>query len=249
MKIELHKDKEGLENKKVEFVCDGGIHPKLDEYEFTKCFNKHSFTYVVAPPQSGKSNLLNNIFRNKKMFRKCFHHIFYFCPSSSSLKDDIFGKLPDDQRFMELNEDSLHEVRNKIEGYEKSEKSCIVIDDCASALKDKDLLRDFQRLIFNRRHIGGGVSVIIISQVYNVLPLQLRKMVNNLIVLNPRLKEFGVMNDEYFNLDPKNVKRVKEFFFDKKYNFMMYCPDENRYFKNFDPATLSEDEDPHPEHI
>lgn len=242
MKLELIKEKEGLEVKKIQFMCDGGIHDKLDEYEFTKQFNKHSFTYIVAPPQSGKSNLLNNLFRNKKMLRKCFHHIFYFCPSSSSLKDDIFNKLPEDQRFMELNEENLNEVRNRIEGFEKGDKSCIVIDDCASALKgngSKQLMLDFMRLIFNRRHLY--TSVIIISQVYNCLELKLRKMVNNLIVLNPRLKEFNLMNEEYFNLDPKNVKKLKEYFFDAKYNFMMYCPDENIYFKNFDKVIIDEE--------
>jgi hypothetical protein len=69
-------------------------------------------------------------------------------------------------------------------------------------------------------------------------------MVNNLIVLNPRLKEFSLMNDEYFNLDPKNVKKLKEFFFDKPYQFLMYCPDENKYFKNFDPVIVDEDGPP-----
>jgi hypothetical protein len=72
-------------------------------------------------------------------------------------------------------------------------------------------------------------------------------MVNNLIVLNPRLKEFALMNDEFFNLDPKHIKKVKDFFFDKKYQFMLFCADENRYFKNFDPVTVDEEEDPQPE--
>jgi hypothetical protein len=239
MKIELQKEKDGLEIKKIEFVCDGGLHDKLNEYEFTKCFNKHSFTYIVAPPQSGKSNLTQNLFKNKNMLRKCFNKIYYFSPSSSSLKDDVFNKLPEEQRYTELTQANLDEVRSQIEGFEKGDKSCIVLDDCASALKDKELLRDFQRLIFNRRHIY--TSVIIISQVYNILPLQLRKMVNNLIILAPRLKEFTLMNDEYFNLDVKNIKEVKAFFFDKKYNFLMYCPDENIYFKNFDKVNIQEE--------
>ncbi len=241
MKIQEIKENNDLQVKKIDFVCDGGLHDKLNNYDFTKQFNKHSFTYTVAPPQSGKSNLLQNLFKNNKMLKKCFHHIFYVCPSSSSLKDDIFNKLPDNQRFLELNKETLGTIKNMCESYEKDEKACIVLDDVASALKNVELLKDFQRLIFNRRHIGGGVSVIVISQVYNVLPLQLRKMVNNLIILNPRMKEFNLMNDEYFNLDHKNVKKIKEFFFDAKYNFMMYCPDENTYYKNFNKVIVDED--------
>jgi hypothetical protein len=241
MKIEEVKGNNDLEVKKIDFVCDGGLHDKLNNYDFTKQLNKHSFTYIVAPPSSGKSNLIQNLFKNQKMLKKCFHHIMYVCPSSSSLKDDIFNKLPENQRFMELNEETLGTIRNMCENYNKEEKSCIVLDDVACSLKNKELLKDFQRLIFNRRHIGGGVSVIVISQVYNVLPLQLRKMVNNLIILNPRMKEFNLMNDEYFNLDQKNVKKIKDFFFDKKYNFLMYCPDDNMYFKNFNKVIIDED--------
>lgn len=242
MKIEEIKGNNDLQVKKIDFVCDGGLHEKLNNYDFTKQFNKHSFTYIVAPPQSGKSNLIQNLFKQKQLLKKCFHHIFYVCPSSSSLKDDIFNKLPENQRFLELNKETLESIRNSCESYDKDEKSCIVLDDVASALKNIELLKDFQRLIFNRRHIGGGVSILVISQVYNVLPLQLRKMVNNLIILNPRMKEFNLMNDEYFNLDHKNVKKIKEFFFDAKYNFMMYCPDENIYFKNFNKVIVDEDD-------
>lgn len=241
MKIEEIKGNNDLKVKKINFICDNGIHDKLNNYDFTKQFNKHSFTYIVAPPQSGKSNLIQNLFKQKQLLKKCFHHIFYVCPSSSSLKDDIFNKIHENQRFAELNKETLESIKNSCESYDKDEKSCIVLDDVASSLKNIELLKDFQRLIFNRRHIGGGVSVIVISQVYNVLPLQLRKMVNNLIILNPRMKEFTLMNDEYFNLDNKNVKKIKEFFFDTKYNFLMYCPDENIYFKNFNKVIVDED--------
>lgn len=241
MKIQEIKGNNDLHVKKIDFVCDGGIHEKLNNYDFTKCFNKHSFTYIVAPPQSGKSNLLQNVFSNKLLLKKCYHKIMYISPSSSSLKDDIFNKIPENQRFVELNKETLGTIRNMCESYDKDIKCCIVLDDVASALKNIELLKDFQRLIFNRRHIAGGVSIFVISQVYNVLPLQLRKMVNNLIILNPRMKEFNLMNDEYFNLDHKNVKKIKEFFFDAKYNFLMYCPDENIYFKNFNKVIVDED--------
>lgn len=242
MKIQEIKGNNDLQVKKIDFVCDGGIHEKLNNYDFTKQFNKHSFTYIVAPPQSGKSNLIQNLFKQKQLLKKCYHHIFYVCPSSSSLKDDVFNKLPENQRFLELNLETLESIKNRCESYDKDEKAIIVLDDVAKELKNIDLYKLFLRIIANRRHIGGGVSIIVISQVYNLLPLVLRKMVNNLIILNPRMKEFTLMNDEYFNLDHKNIKKIKEFFFDAKYNFMMYCPDENIYFKNFNKVIVDEDD-------
>jgi len=239
MKIEEIKGNNDLEIKKIDFVCDGGIHEKLNNYDFTKQFNKHSFTYIVAPPASGKSNFTQNLFKQKKLLKKCYHHLYIFDASSSSLKDNIFNKLPDNQKFTELNEENLNLVRNTIENYPKDENTLILIDDCASALKNKSLYTDFLRLIANRRHIQ--CSVIVISQVYNLLPLPLRKLVNNLIILNPRMKEFNLMNEEYFNLEQKNIKKIKDFFFNVKYNFLMYCPDENIYFKNFNKVIIDED--------
>lgn len=244
MKINLIKDKEGLEIKKIDFVCDSGLHDKLNEYEYTKSCNTHRFYYIVAPPASGKSSLVQNFFSNKKFMKKVFNHIYYFSPSSSSLKDDIFNKLPDYKRFSELNKENLTSVLNTICALDKNEKSMIVFDDVISAFKgNKELLTDFQKMILNRRHCGGGISIMVISQVYNLLPLQLRKAVTHLILLNPRTRELNLVNEEYFNLDPKNVKKIKNFFFDKKYNFLTYLPDENIYFKNFDKVKVEEDSD------
>jgi hypothetical protein len=244
MRLEVKEEPEKVKIQKIEFICDGGIHPKLDKYEFSRHgFNKHSFSFVVGRPQSGKSNWTQNMFKNKTLLRKCFHNIFYVCPSSSSLKDDIFNKLPEDKRFMELNEETLQSILARCEASEKDEKNMIVIDDCASALKDHNLLKAFQRLIFNRRHVGGGVSVIIIAQNFNLLPLQLRKVINNLILFKPTFNEFELINDELLNLPKKELKKVMNFFFDERFNFMMVNLDTGKYFKNFDPVELHEDAD------
>lgn len=247
MKIQLIEEKDKPAIKKIEFVCDGGIHPKLDKYDFTKHgLNKHSFTYIVGRPQSGKSNLTQNLFKNKSLLKKCFHNIFYISPSSSSLKDDVFNKLPDDKRFMELTEETLTSILSRCESSEKDEKNMIVIDDCASSLKDGNLLKMFQRLVFNRRHIGGGVSIIIISQNFNLLPLQLRRLINNLILFKPSFEEMTLINEQILNQPKKEVKKLMNFFFDEKYNFMMINLDSGKYYKNFDSVIIhdsdSEDE-------
>lgn len=243
MKLTLQEENNKPSIQKIDFICDGGIHPKLDKYDYTKTlFQKHSFTYIVGRPQSGKSNLLQNFFKKRDMLRKCFHNVFYVCPSSSSLKDDVFNKLPNDKRYPDLTEESLSAILSICEASEKDEKNMIVIDDCASSLKDNSLRTMFLRLILNRRHIGGGVSVIIVSQSYNLLPLQLRKMLNTLILFKPTFEEFTLVNDEIFYQDKKNLKKMMEFFFDEKYKFITYNLDTGRYYKNFDPVIIEEDE-------
>ena len=99
----------------------------------------------------------------------------------------------------------------------------------------------FLRLILNRRHIGGGVSVIIVSQSYNLLPLQLRKMINSLILFKPTYEEMNLINDEILYNDKKEVKKLMEFFFDEKYKFLTYNLESGKYYKNFDRVTIEEE--------
>ena len=133
MRLTLTEEENKPSIQKIDFICDGGIHPKLDKYDYTKTlFQKHSFTYIIGRPQSGKSNLLQNFFKKRDMLRKCYHNVFYVCPSSSSLKDDVFNKLPDEKRFTDLTEESLSSILNVCEASTKEEKNMIVIDDCAA---------------------------------------------------------------------------------------------------------------------
>lgn len=242
MRLTLTEEENKPSIQKIDFICDGGIHPKLDKYDYTKTlFQKHSFTYIIGRPQSGKSNLLQNFFKKRDMLRKCYHNVFYVCPSSSSLKDDVFNKLPDEKRFTDLNEESLSSILNVCEASTKEEKNMIVIDDCAASLKDNNLRTMFLRLILNRRHIGGGVSVIIVSQSYNLLPLQLRKMINSLLLFKPTYEEMNLINDEILYNDKKEVKKLMEFFFDEKYKFLTYNLESGKYYKNFDRVTIEEE--------
>ncbi len=242
MRLTINEEENKPSIQKIDFICDGGINPKLDKYDYTKTlFQKHSFTYIVGRPQSGKSNLLQNFFKKRDMLRKCFHNVFYVCPSSSSLKDDIFNKLPEEKRFADLTQESLGSILNVCEASTKEEKNMIVIDDCAASLKDNDLRNMFLRLILNRRHIGGGVSVIIVSQSYNLLPLQLRKMLNTLILFKPTYEEMNLINEEIFYQDRKYSKKMMEFFFDQRYNFLTYNLDSGKYYKNFDGVTIEEE--------
>lgn len=242
MKIQLIEEPNKPAIKKIEFICDGGIHPKLEKGEFTRIgLNKHSFTYIVGRPQSGKSNLVQNFFKCKELLRKCFHNVFYISPSSSSLKDDVFNVLDDSKRFTDLNAESLEAILNKCESTEKTEKNMIVIDDCAASLKNHDLEKMFSRLVLNRRHTGGGVSIIIISQSYNLLPLTLRKMLDNLILFKPTFDEFELINEELLRINRKELKKVYKFFFDEKYKFLMYNVEHGKYFKNFDKVEFDDE--------
>ena len=82
--------------------CDNGLHKKLDEYDLTRFMNGHHTNLFIGKPRSGKTSLLYSLFKSKKLFKKVFQKIYLFQPSASrsSMTDNIFSVLPEEQIFI-----------------------------------------------------------------------------------------------------------------------------------------------------
>jgi hypothetical protein len=90
------------------------------------------------------------------------------------MSDDIFGSLPEDQLFDDLNIDNLSVDLD--EG-----NNCLIIDDCTASLKDNEIQKQFKQLVYNRRH--NHLSIFLLVQSYNSIPLNIRKTINNILIL------------------------------------------------------------------
>ena len=119
-----------------EMVCDKKIHPKLDDYDLTKFLNCHSTNLIIGKPQSGKTNLLYQLFKSKHLLKNCYDKIFLFQPAQSraSMKDKLFDKIPDDQKFEELSIENLDYVDNNLD----EGNNCLIFDDMTAYLKDNE---------------------------------------------------------------------------------------------------------------
>ena len=53
MSITLKKN-ESPELTPAQMVCDGGLHPKLNNYDLTKFLNSHETNLMIGRPASGK---------------------------------------------------------------------------------------------------------------------------------------------------------------------------------------------------
>ena len=137
---------------------------------------------MVAKPGSGKSTLLENLLTRKEYYRRKFDNIYAFIPSNS------FASLPEksllkkhDKVYDNLNIETLDKIMQKIyKSAADEENSLLVIDDQLHALKDVELLRQLEMIFSNRRHLR--TSTIISTQVWNSLPLILRKVLSHAIV-------------------------------------------------------------------
>jgi GTPase SAR1 family protein len=194
------------------------------------------FMLLVGKPGSGKTSWWVSMITKKKKntFYKKFHKVYIFSNSFKTISEDI---QLDKSRIY----DGISELPDVIEKIKKTddEKTLIIIDDCVSDIKDVEYM---QKLIYNRRHTGGGVSLIITTQVYNKLPLNLRKCASDLVFwATSNKQEYISIYKDYINLTFENWVKLLKYVFDKNpHNFLYFKESNKAYFKNFNLLVFEE---------
>ena len=222
-------------------LCDDGLHEKLNKYDLTKFINRHSANLLVGKAGSGKTSLLFSLFKSPKLLRKVFHNIFLFQPhaSAGSIKDNIFDKIPDEQRFDELTEENLDYVVEFCKEEDKRYNNVIIFDDMTAYLKDRDIQRKLKELIFNRRHYR--TSIYFLVQSYISVPLQVRKAFNNLWIFKVSKNELKTIFDEVVEQKKELVDDLVKCVFDAPHQYLFINTDTQRLFKGFDELIILEE--------
>ena len=73
------------------------------------------------------------------------------------------------------------------EDAEEKYNSLLILDDVTTSLKDKGLQHLLKQTIFNRRHYR--LSIMILVQIYNAMPISIRKTLSHLSSYKPRNKK------------------------------------------------------------
>jgi AAA15 family ATPase/GTPase len=224
-------------------VCDGDLSDDLNKYELTKFLNKHSMNLIIGRPGSGKSSLLWSLFKStgkNKILKGVYSSIYVFQPAQSqqSMKDNIFSVLPDDQKFNELTYDDLNYVSERIKAdSEQGFTSCIIFDDMGAYLKNKDTLKLFKELAFNRRHLK--LSMFFLVQTWYSVLKDIRRLWSNIFVFKVSKDELKNIFDEVVEEKKEIASEVSKTVYDKPYNYLFINIDSGRLFKNFDELIIS----------
>ena len=240
IKIKVN-DKPDLQH--CEMNCDKGLHKKLNEYELSKFLNAHATNLFIGRPGSGKTSLLYSLFKSKELFAKVFHNIFLFQPSHSraSMKDKLFDKLPTDQKYDELNYDTLSEVMDIIKAEDSKYNNCIIIDDMTAHLKNNDTFKLFKELVNNRRHLR--TSIFFLVQTYHSIPKEIRRLFSNVFVFRVSKNELETIFGELVEKHKDCVLQISKVVFDEPYNFLYINTETQRLFKNWDELQFNDDEE------
>lgn len=214
MKIEV-LEKPNL--KKVKMNCDDCIDEKLKKYPMCNdLWSNTSFNVILGKMGQGKTSLVTNLI--KTVFKKCFHHVIVFIPSTSreSIENDIYGKqLPESDLYDDLTEETLAEVMDKLEeNSSNGEFTLLLIDDFQAALKNPNIINILQKIVTRMRHLR--TSIFILQQNFQKLSKFLRELVTNVITFNVGKSQLDKLFDEVVQLDKNKYQNLIDLAFQNK---------------------------------
>lgn len=223
-------------------LCDEVLHEKLNNYDLTKFMNSHETNLFIGKPKSGKTSLLYSFFKSPKLFRKVFHNIFLFQPSHSraSMKDQLFEKIPDDQKYEELNEENLNLVMDIIKCEDKKYNNCIIFDDMTAYLKNPETLKIFKELIYNRRHYR--TSIFFLVQTWYSVHKDIRKLFSNVFIFRVNKEEMRSIFEEVIEGKDKYRDEICKLVYNEPFKYLFVNLNSQRFFDGFNELLIDEDE-------
>jgi len=239
MKIELKKNNSPA-IQKIKFSCDEPLSNKLNQYELAKeHLNCYNTTLFVGTQGSGKTSLLINFVN--KLYKKVFDKIYVFMPESSrkSLNPNIFEKLPEDQCFEELNEESINKIYEDVKILSKDDKKTLIIyDDVQKALKNKNVLLALKNIIANQRHLH--VVNIILCQNYFALHRSLREIVNNVILFKLGKIQTEKVFNECVEGQRDKFEEIRKVVYNEKHNWLFINIGTQKLYRMFDELIVED---------
>jgi hypothetical protein len=153
------------------------------------------------------------------------------------MKDPLFKKIPEEQQFSELTEETLGQCMEQIEAEDPKYNNCIILDDVTASLKDYAVEKMLKMLVYNRRHMR--TSIFFLSQSYVSVPLSIRKLFNNMFIFKVNKKELNTIFDECLERHKDRYIEISNLVFDKPHQYIFLNTDTQRIFKGFDELIFS----------
>ena len=248
-----------LEISKIEMTCDNPICDRKGRRVAEPLCSDTSFMYLlIGASGSGKTNLLISLLKKKKCkgdklksYYRCFDHMVICSPSLETIATDtIFEDLPDENLFESLSEevfDRLDEITEDPEYKEKSQQTCLVIDDCSADLRKKENMYNLVKLTTNRRH--RGISIFIVAHSLVQLDPKLRNNASLIFVFRPKsLKEKTFIKDTYFDMPHQKSERILDHIYQNKHDFALIDTSlrhngRYQFYRNFNRLLIDPDDD------
>ena len=208
---------------------------------------------LIGSGGTGKTSLLLNQFRRGGAYHRKFHNLYLFTPAISfqSVAHHPFEKH--DKVYNELTRDSLEDLYSELkdrkekwsesdDNDEEMEYNCVIIDDMASTLKEKDVQRLLNTMLIKARHLN--TCFIFTLQSYLYMPKMLRKQTTFATIFKPKNKEeWDSLNRELIQMKEDDARMLFDYAFEKEYSHLDIDTIENKFYRNFNPLLIKRDGD------
>lgn len=200
--------------------------------------------YIGSGGSGKTSHLLGQM---KTVYKKKFHHIWYFCPSSSFLSVEKHPFLNHDKVFHELTAEALDDIREELTSIKEDreeddmpEYSLVIIDDFANNLKDKHLLSKLNSMLIKARHLNCCFLFTVQSYLY--YPKILRKQLTWVSIFSGvrNKEEWMTISKELLKMKEDQAKQLYDYVFDKPYQHLDIDSFEEKFYKNGNQLQITE---------
>jgi hypothetical protein len=202
---------------------------------------------LVGSGGSGKTSLLLNQFRKGGSYHRKFHNLYLFTPSISFLSVENHPFQKHDKVHHELTRETLEdlyaELKDRKEEYDEDdddemEYNCVIIDDFASSLKEKDVQKLLNTMLIKARHLN--TCFIFTLQSYLYFPKMLRKQTTFATIFKPKNKEeWNTVNQELLQMKEDDAKKIYDYVFGQEYSHLDVDTIENKFYRNFNPLVIT----------
>ena len=200
--------------------------------------------YIGSGGSGKTSHLLGQM---RTVYKKKFHHIYYFCPSSSFLSVAKHPFEKHDKVYHELTADALDDIKEELTSIKEDreeddmpEYSLVIIDDFANNLKDKHLLSKLNSMLIKARHLSCCFLFTVQSYLY--FPKMLRKQLTWVSIFSGvrNKEEWLTISKELLKMKEDEAKQLYDYVFDKPYEHLDIDSFEEKFYKSGNLLNIKE---------
>ncbi len=223
------------------------------------------FSFFVGASGSGKTSLVLQLLcshptkkhpEKSRAYYKFFDRIYLISASLQSLPMDKLN-LNEERVFTKYSDEIMKNIIKTEQEDEEANNVLIILDDVIKSLKNNKEAEYLTKCILNRRHIlnnkdkpgSGGLSIWIMSQKFNALPLIFRINASSVYLLRSVInnqKEKSCIKDELMaDLSNEEQEDLFKMAFKKKYSNLLILnkqPKKKRYYSNFNLIKFDDSE-------
>ena len=205
--------------------------------------------YIVGSPGSGKTNLWQSLLLSKdpKYYNRFFDLVHLISGSLATLPKEITKALPPSRQSNQFSDELLTQIVETLRSGENT-NNLIILDDVIKDLKRSKIL---SKVFLNRRHCThdedqdkhGGLSIMVTSQKYTLLPLEQRTACSHAILFKSadRQEIDRIREEIMFDLDPAQQDALLKEAWKEPYSFLFIAinaPRDRKYFIKFDRVEI-----------